>query len=331
MLLNRLHSHYKKLLTSLALLLTLSLALITTSTQNAYARADKTTITLGIDYWPGYYPAIIAKHLGYFSDYNLNVNIKIYSETDRQLNDFKSGRLNAICAAAGDIIPLYNHSIAQKIILVTDLSAGGDAIIANSSYRKDSKNLSIGIDSEGFGEIFVNEFITNYKLNKDLITLVNIDPTKAKQALDNNTVDMAHTWDPHLSEAVNKGAKIIFTSRQTPGLIPDVLTFSTPFIEQHPEAVKNFIKAWFKGLNWWMSHKAEANNIITEKLQLTEKIQLKNLKLMSLEDNIKSFSNTSPRALPSVLKTYIDYFYDKGQLKKEIIVDDIIDSRHLSL
>ena len=287
------------------------------------------TIRLGMDYWPGYYPAILANQLGYFERENLKVEITIAEDIQKILDLFAANQIDAMCSSAGDIIPLFNHSPDYKIVYISDLSAGGDALISNSKYLDSSKKLTIGVDLNTFSELFVKQFLDDYRISKDKVGFVNIDPSQATELLASGQFDLVHTWDPHLSEAVSAGAHILYTSRQTPGLIPDVLAFRASFLQAKPEQSKKFISAWLKALNWWQNNLDAGNKLISNYLQLDTDILLKNLKLMDREDNIKSLNGNGPRDLPKVIQTYIDFYLAKGILLKPVTADQIISDKYL--
>ncbi|MEH2328178.1 hypothetical protein [Nostoc sp.] len=62
-------------------------------------------------------------------------------------------------------------------------------------------------------------------LTSDDVSLVKLEPLEIPQRLKNNTIQAGHTWEPHLSEAMKLGENILFTSKQTPGLILDLIIF----------------------------------------------------------------------------------------------------------
>ncbi|MGH8473117.1 MAG: hypothetical protein ACREVJ_11815, partial [Gammaproteobacteria bacterium] len=46
------------------------------------------TLRFGYDYWPGYYPALIAAEKGYFAEEGLIVNATKRDDTDAMIADF---------------------------------------------------------------------------------------------------------------------------------------------------------------------------------------------------------------------------------------------------
>ncbi|MGK0498903.1 MAG: NitT/TauT family transport system substrate-binding protein [Oceanicoccus sp.] len=308
----------------------LSILLILTSFFS-WAESKPVTINIGFDLWPGYYPLVIAKQQGLFAQQGLQVNYFIPENTDFMLKKFSNKELDAICVSVGDIFNLLPTMPDIRVPLVADISAGGDALLSLKPMPRFLDGLKIGTNLNGFGELFVHQFLADHNTDFQAVSLIDIDASKARELLANKTVDIAHTWQPYVSENVDAGARIIYTSRQTPGLIPDVVVFSGDFIKQHPDALRGFIRAWLEALDWWEQNPAAGNQLIQTELNLSHPVSSKGIKLMNLADNIDAFSNQrSPRALPKVISRYVDFFYQKGILTQRLQANQIIDSRFLT-
>ncbi|WP_019530465.1 ABC transporter substrate-binding protein [Dasania marina] len=293
--------------------------------------APSTDINIAFDLWPGYYPLIIAEQQGYFKKYQLNVKSTYFDRVSKLQTRFVDKQFDAVCIALGDIFSLLEQLPNARIILIADLSAGGDALLSLSPLPKNLNNLRIGINVNGFGELFITEFLKDYDHNIEDVTLVNIDASETTQLLLSRQVDIVHSWEPFVTEAISAGAKILYTSRQAPGLLPDVVAFHGDFLALHPQAAKNFTKAWFEAVEWWLNNPAAGNKIIEKTLTLNKPVDLKGIKLMSYEDNLDSFNNPrSARSLDRVLNRYIEFFSHKNIISKELNATEIINANFLS-
>ena len=94
------------------------------------------TLRFGYDYWPGYYPALIAAEKGYFAEQGLIVNATKRDDTDAMIADFGAGEYDVIGASLGDIVELTLVHPDVRIILVTDISEGGDAVLARPGIER---------------------------------------------------------------------------------------------------------------------------------------------------------------------------------------------------
>ena len=143
------------------------------------------------------------------------------------------------------------------------------------------------------------------------VTLVNISPEKVPDAIP-EVIQAGQTWDPFASEALSKGAHIIFSSAETPGLTPDVLIFRTAVIKERPDDIRAFIKAWFEALAYWQANPAEGNALIAQATERRlEQISTEGIKLFSLEDNLKAFENS----------TELTSLYQSGRINADFMIN----------
>lgn len=319
------------LFTSFAALLA-NAAPVANSNETATAKPSPfSTINIGIDLWPGYYPVVIANELGLFAKRGLTVNISYPQDTDLMLKQFAAHELDAVCVAAGDLVMGRRDNLAARIVLISDLSAGGDALLSLNRLTNTLAGLRIGTNMGGFGELFVEQFVTDYGTDVADIELLNLDASRAYEKLASGELDIAHSWEPYVSEAKSRGAKVVYTSRQTPGLIPDILAFNGAFIKTHPQQIQTFIEAWLEAVDWWLVNSEQGNLLVTKALQLDAPVSLEGIKLMDRASNIASFNGQSARALSPVIRRYIDLFVRRGYIEDFFPVNEIIDSSFIRI
>ncbi|GAA6134782.1 hypothetical protein NBRC116188_15720 [Oceaniserpentilla sp. 4NH20-0058] len=310
------------------LLVVLSLTLVQPSLSLA-----KTSIKVGIDLWPGYYPIIIAKHQGFFSEADLDVSYVLPEETNNLLNMFSEHRIDLLCVAMGDAFALYEKDSDFRVVMITDQSNGGDALLRKGPLPKPGHKVKIGTNLQGFGELFVREFLKRSGYFPQDVVLVQQEASQAMEYLRSGKADIVHTWEPYVSDITKYyGAQVVFDSGETPNLIPDALLANGQFIKHHPEALKKFVSAWFKGVQWWQDNRALGDQIIEQNLLLIPgSLSLKGIKLYSLKDNQIAFSSQSGmKSINFVADKYLDFFKAKqtfSQLPNE--ASDIITGRFL--
>ena len=105
---------------------------------------------------------------------------------------------------------------------------------------------------------------------------------------------MGVTYEPFISQVLaSKDFHAVYSSKDAPGLISDILTFRTDFIQAHPETVEAIMRAYFKGLAFWKEHPEEANAITAKAYNDTpESIahQLEGIKILDEQDNMTAFT-----------------------------------------
>jgi len=176
---------------------------------------DRLHLSVGIDLWPGYYPVILARQLGYFDEAGLSVNVVLPEATDNMLKDFQSQKLDLVCVAMGDAFALKKDAPNLKVIMITDESAGGDALMAKDPSLDPLKGKKIGTNLNGFGEIFLEAFLKTKGLTRNDVTLVHQEAAGAIHYLQDGRADVVHTWEPYVTEIISYHVgEIVFDSRQ---------------------------------------------------------------------------------------------------------------------
>lgn len=125
------------------------------------------------------------------------------------------------------------------------------------------------------------------------VKYTNMTVNDAGPAFIAGNLDAAVLWEPFLSKAIQEGkGKLLFSSKDTPGLIPDLLVFHEAVVKNRPEDVKKIVKSWFDALDWWQKNPEEAMAIMAKRAEtpLAEyKEAVASVKIFSLEDNVKAF------------------------------------------
>jgi len=89
---------------------------------------------------------------------------------------------------------------------------------------------------------------------------------------------------------------VLFSSRDTPGLIPDLLVFREEVAGSRPEDVQKVVDAWFDAVDWYLESEAneqEGIEIMARKAEQTPeefRAAIDGIKLFTLEDNLKAFA-----------------------------------------
>lgn len=288
--------------------------------------AEAAPLRLAMDLWPGYYPALLADDLGFFSEQGLKVQISFPANTDRMMADFAAGRYDVVAVALGDLINTTHGRAPVQVFMVSDESAGGDALLA----RRDADlagtgRLRLATNLGGFGELFAREFLRRQGIDPARVAWLNADAAEVPRLLATGKVDLGHTWEPYVSESVAAGARKLFTSADTPGLILDVLAATRAVAERRRSELKRFADAWLRAVAWWVALPDEGTRRIAQRLQRDPaSISLQGVRLVGKADNRRLLGADGPALLAPVLERYSTFFLDKGSLARPVDPADLL-------
>ncbi|MET0793511.1 MAG: ABC transporter substrate-binding protein, partial [Polyangiaceae bacterium] len=206
-------------------------------------------LQIGLDLWAGYYPALLADQLGFFRDEQVAVEISLPEDTDQLLVDFAAGSLDGVGVASGDTINVLEVNPEARIVLFSDVSDGADMVLALPPIRlpEDLAGKTIGTNVGGFGELLIRQMLDQHGVPSAGVKVLNVDAAQAVDRLISGELAAVHTWEPYATRARAAGAQVVYTSQQADGLVLDGFLFSGETLRARPDAVRRFVRAWFRG------------------------------------------------------------------------------------
>ena len=290
-------------------------------------------LQIGLDLWPGYYPALLAEQLGYFRDEQVPVQLSIPEDTDQLLVDFAAGSLDGIGVAMGDTINAVEAHPDARIVLLSDLSDGADMVLGMPpiDIPEDLRGRAVGTNLGGFGEVFVRQMLDQHGVLPSAVKVVNIDASQALDRLVSGELAAVHTWEPYASRARTLGAKVLYTSHDADGLILDGFIFSGETLRSRPTAVRRFIKAWFRATEHSLAHPEEDQALVAKRLAVSpSSVSRAGIHLFTLAEERALFEpGSTNRSARHVLQRFVDYFLSRGTLSAAPDLDQLLDSHFL--
>lgn len=277
--------------------------------------------------WPGWYPIAIAQEKGIFARHGVNVEPVLYASYTDIFSDFAAGKLHA---AHGGLYELLKSGIPDiRVVLATDYSDGAEGLIVTPDIRTpaDLAGKRIGIQGGLSGsEFIVTTLLRRHGLSRNDLSLVDVGPEIVLDTMPER-IDGGYTWEPFLSKAREKGYRVLFTTADTPGMIPDVIAFQGAVVRDRAADVQAFADAWFEAQRFWMENRAEGDAIIAAATgQKVGDISLEGCRPLSREDNRKAFAPAADSAsLYDIGAKQIDFFISVGDAStapdlKEVLV-----------
>ncbi|MBC1297776.1 ABC transporter substrate-binding protein, partial [Nostoc sp. UCD122] len=271
-------------------------------------------------YFVGEYPAIIAQEKGFFKAQGVDVELILHKRyIQLEQGNFSAGKYDGAMYSLGSFIILSATNPDIQCVMVVDESTGADVVVAQSQIKTvaDLKAKKLGANLGGFSEVFVTEMLKTANLTSDDVNLVKSEASEVPQRLKNNTIQAGHTWEPHLSEARKLGEHILFSSKETPGLILDMIVFRGEIIRDRPEDVRAFVRGWLQAVNYWKANVQEGNAIISKVLKIpSNTISLEGVNLIDLGENQKLLQSSSPNSIYKTAKIYTDFFIRSGNVTR---------------
>jgi NitT/TauT family transport system substrate-binding protein len=218
------------------------LCLAATASLLPLAASALETMKIGTVVWAGYGPFYVADALDLYKKHGLKVNLQFFNDPAMIPSAMAGGALDGGMLTYDQVINSAAKGLKHQVVMPIDFSNGGDAIVADKSVNSvaDFKGKKVG-----FNPLSPSDFLLAYALKSNGLSDKDISP-----------VNMTPEGIP--------GAKfhVVYSSKDAPGLITDVLVFDQKVIARKQAAIKAMIQGYVDGLAYMQSHPDDAAKII---------------------------------------------------------------------
>lgn len=224
-------------------------------------------VKVGLSDWPGWVAWYVAEQKGYFKKYGADVKLVWFANYTDSISALSAGQLDANAQTWSDTMGPLAKGLPLKAILVNDNSAGNDALMVGPKIKSfaDLKGKSVALEEFSVSHFVLVNALAKNGLKTSDVKIVNLSAGDAAAAFISGRVQAAVVWNPwiHEIEAGGKG-RALFTSKDLPGLIPDLLVAQDKAIQTKRKDLVGMIKAWFDTVAFIQSQPDEAAAIMSK-------------------------------------------------------------------
>ncbi len=161
------------------------------------------------------------------------------------------------------------HQPAGKIVALIDRTVGADAVVLNTQaypqlqslldleqlvaeQRAQGQKLKIvyaGDTPSEFLALILNTRFDNFNLADFEVETVDDASTAWQRMQQDRRVAIAVLWEPYVTTAQQQGNTVVLSSADAPGSIVDVAVASDRLLQSNPQAVKDFVEAYYRRID----------------------------------------------------------------------------------
>lgn len=232
------------------------------------AEGEAAVVRMGIEPWIGYGPWWVADANGYDTANGCDIQITNFT-TDADINSaFAAGQLDVSNIATHTGLRFIGAGLPVKIVLFEDVSRTADAMLAGPGVESiaDIEGKTVAFEEGTTSDLLLQYALAQNGLSIDDVEVVPISAADAGAAAIAGRVDVAVTYEPYLTAALNQDPdfNLIYTAGERPGLISDILVANSDFAAENPDAITCALKAWGQAVDFYNSNTEEAQQIIAE-------------------------------------------------------------------
>ena len=308
------------------------ITIISTISLAACFEEPKGPIRVGTNIWPGYEPAYIAQDLGYFA--NQNVKLNQFQSASESIRAFRNDAVDVVAVTLGEALLLLQDGIDIKVFLVADISNGGDVILGSPNINNinNLKGHRVGVVGNSLGAYILVRALEIHKIPFDAVKLVHLTVDTSEEAFAAGEVDAVVSFEPYRSRLMQNGAREIFSSREMPNEIVDILVVRTEYAENNSKELKQFSKAWLKAVNYIVGEPEKAALLVGKHYQLSPEKAFSSfdgLILPNYDMNVGLLNKTAQINLSDNALKIEKVLVKHGLLNAHIPLDDIFTDSYI--
>lgn len=210
---------------------------------------EKEPLTIAYSDWPGWVAWQVGIDKGWFGEADVPVEFKWYDYVP-SMDAYVAGNVDAVSMTNGDALVTGATGKPSVGILINDYSNGNDMIVAAPGIEsvKDLEGKKIGLEEGFVTHLLLLKALEANGMSPDDVEIVNTPTNETPQVLASGAVDAIAAWQPSSGQALKtvSGSKPIFSSKEVPGLIYDVLYVDPESLEKRRDDWQKVAQVWYK-------------------------------------------------------------------------------------
>ncbi len=302
------------------------LTLLTACTGTGMVVYEEPTVIATSAYPPGrllYLPLA----LGYYREEGVNVDFVEIAD-ENLVESLTSGHADLVQLTTDWFVLPASQGIGAKELFYTDLPRETEALIVRSDVEDIAElaGKKIAVLEGTIGHYFLSQALDMNGMQVSDVYVVSMPPDKAALALIRGDVDGAVIWDPWMTSVLEKPEyKALYYDKDVE-LISLVAVYARDqFIQENPGKIRQVMKAFFRGIEYWKKNPHQANQIMAEDLGVSRQEfehMIGTTIPLDLEDNLKVADSTySERVMSKSSQLWQSLGYTDNEVNPEDLID----------
>lgn len=289
------------------------------------AESSGDTIKIGYSAWPGWFPLTVAEAEGVYEDLGLDVEFVFFTDYTASLDALAAEQIDINAQTLNDTLFGVAAGSEQTVIVAGDNSTGNDAIICDESIEsiEDLEGKTIAAEEGVVDHFLLLQGLDTVGLTQDDIDFVGVKTDAAAAGFANGEFDCVGVFAPFTVQALEReGSKVLFSSADFPGVIPDHLVALTSLVEERPEDVQTVVDGWYQTLALIEEDPESTTAIMAEKAGLTPEEYddlADGTTIFTAEEALSAFEDRAddPTSLPEMARRINPFLLESGLVEQE--------------
>lgn len=203
-------------------------------------------IKVGVSDWPGWVAWYVAEQKGFFKKHGADVKLVWFANYTDSIAALSSGQLDANSQTWSDTLGPLAKGLPLKVVLVNDNSAGNDALLVSPKIKDFAalKGKTVALEQYSISHFVLATALAKHGMKPSDVKITNLSAGDAAAAFMAGRVDAAVVWNPWIDQITKSGkGRALFTSKDMPGLVPDLLVAQQKAIDGKRKDLVGMVKA----------------------------------------------------------------------------------------
>lgn len=218
---------------------------------SACSKAPPNVVTIAINPWPGYEFLYLAETRGYLKSPELNIKLVQLSSLSDVKRAYITGRVDGMTSTIIEAVQAQFLGDPLALVLIPDYSNGGDVILAKRTIPgvKELQGKTVGCEVSSLGIYMLQRALQMHGMSIADVTVLNVEQLQGEKSMLQGTVDAFVTYPPvSVDIARHEQFHTIFTTREIPSEVIDVVAVSKKAVAANPGLVPLLHSAWEQAL-----------------------------------------------------------------------------------
>jgi len=268
---------------------TASILVACNNTQTVTPEPTFRPLVVGSSPWPGFAGHYVALEKGYFQEEGVTVQDSYFQIATDVNTSLLAGRLDLAWTGVPDMVVMASQDPTLRLIMLSDYSNGADGILARGvTQPSELRGQEVAWESLPLQALLLRKYLEQGGLTEQDVQLQVLPAAEAATAFATGQIDVAVTYEPYLSNAVQQGNGTVVFSSKDSNIIPVGLVAKEDVIQSRQDDIRAFIRAIDRGIQEVRTNPDETNEIVAEKLGVEPAdvpAQLATVRLFDVSEN----------------------------------------------
>ena len=281
---------------------------------------------VGSNVWIGYESLYLARALGQFDGTPIQL-VEMNNATEVS-NALRAGVLEGAALTLDEVLTVCQDGIDLRVVLIMDFSEGADVLLARPEFPdlESLRSRRIGVESSAVGAILLQEALESAGMSSAEVQVVHLAVDHHVDAWGKDQVDALVTFEPVRTRILQKGAHELFSSRQIPGRILDVLVVRADLDARQQNHLRQLLRGHFAALDVLRQQPLAAARRMAPRTQISEPEVLSSfegVRIPDLEENRRLLAGDAPDMTASV-RRLAEWMLAQQMFRRRVIPEEIV-------